>query len=71
MSDVKLGKFLLLLLLLPIAMATCSGDRFRYPCQDPDNWEQRQCKKPYCTANGTCPEDLEHYTKENAKGAIK
>ncbi len=23
------------------------------------------CKKPYCSANGTCPEDLTHYEKKN------
>ena len=58
MSDVKLGKFLLLLLLLPIAMATCSGDRFRYPCQDPNNWDDKMCQKPYCDVTRTCPEHV-------------
>lgn len=41
----------------------CS-DMYRYPCQNPDNWEHRVCKRPYCSANGTCPEDLTPYEKE-------
>ena len=49
------------LLLLPLLVA-CQ-ENYRYPCQDPENWDQKQCKKPYCGANGTCPEDLTHYEK--------
>ena len=33
-------------------------DRFRYPCQDPENWETKQCKRPYCAVTGTCPDQL-------------
>jgi hypothetical protein len=53
----------LALLILPL-LAACS-ENYRYPCQDPDNWEKKECKKPYCSANGTCPEDLTHYEKQN------
>jgi hypothetical protein len=31
---------------------------YRYPCQDPTNWESADCKPPICTASGTCPEDI-------------
>ena len=50
--------------LLPAALllAGC-GERYRYPCQNPENWDQKMCQKPFCTANGTCPEDLRHYEK--------
>jgi len=51
----------LLLLILPFLFA-CE-ENYRYPCQDPENWEKKECKKPYCSANGTCPEDLTHYEK--------
>lgn len=34
------------------------GDHFRYPCQDPENWEKKECKRPYCSATGTCPDQL-------------
>lgn len=54
------------LLLLPILLLVGCEERFRYPCQDPANWEEKYCKKPYCSANGTCPEDLTHYEKEKA-----
>ena len=50
-----------LLLLIPLLFA-CE-ERYRYPCQDPNNWNETICKKPYCSANGTCPEDLTHYEK--------
>ena len=56
------------LLLLPLLFA-CE-ENYRYPCQDPENWEQKQCKKPYCSANGTCPEDLTHYEKNKVNGQV-
>ena len=52
----------LALLILPLLVA-CS-ENYRYPCQDPDNWEKKECKRPYCSANGTCPEDLTPYEKD-------
>jgi len=33
-------------------------DRFRYDCQDPDNWEVPECQKPKCIASGYCTEYL-------------
>ena len=56
----------LCLLILPLLVA-CS-ENYRYPCQDPDNWEKKECKKPYCSANGTCPEDLTPYEKDKVGG---
>lgn len=58
MSDLKLMKWLLLLLLLPIGLAYFSGDRFRYPCQNPDNWDKPMCQKPLCDVTRTCPEHI-------------
>ena len=58
MDDKKLGKYLLLLLLFPLALAYCSGDRYRYPCQDPANWDKDYCKMPICDVNRTCPEHI-------------
>jgi hypothetical protein len=46
-----------------IGLVGCQ-ERYRYPCQDPENWDQQICKKPFCSANGTCPEDLTHYEKK-------
>jgi hypothetical protein len=53
--------------LMPLMFVlTGCGERYRYPCQDPENWNEKQCQKPYCSANGTCPEDLTHYEKNNS-----
>jgi len=59
-------RYLFLLLALPLLVA-CQ-ERYRYPCQDPDNWDKKECKKPFCSANGTCPEDLTPYEKDKAGG---
>jgi hypothetical protein len=40
-----------------LALSACQ-DRFRYFCQNPDNWDTRECKPPICTATGTCPDDV-------------
>jgi hypothetical protein len=58
MQDHRLVKFCLLLLALPLALAVCSGDRFRYPCQDPANWDKDICKMPRCDVTRTCPEHI-------------
>ena len=58
MSDIKLAKWLLVLLALPIIIAIFGGDRFRYPCQDPKNWDKEICQKPLCDVTRTCPEHV-------------
>lgn len=58
MHDLRLFKWLGLIVLLPIALAYCSGDRFRYPCQDPNNWDKQICQKPHCDVTRTCPEHV-------------
>ena len=58
MNDKKLIKYLAILLLLPIALAFFAGDRFRYPCQDPANWDKDFCKMPACDVRRECPEHI-------------
>jgi hypothetical protein len=41
-----------------LVLLTGCEDRFRYPCQNPANWNNTECKAPICTATGTCPEQL-------------
>ena len=36
----------------------CSSERFRYPCQDPANWDKDICKMPLCDVTRTCPEHI-------------
>ena len=57
-------KWLLWFVPLFFVLTGCE-ERYRYPCQDPEHWDEKQCKKPFCSANGTCPEDLTHYEKKN------
>ena len=58
MNDRKMVRWLLLLLLLPLGLSMCSEERFRYPCQDPANWDKEFCKMPLCDVNRTCPEHI-------------
>ena len=57
-SDKSLARWLFLLILLPVGLAAFSGDRFRYPCQDPENWDKKECQKPTCEVTRTCPEHI-------------
>lgn len=57
-SDVKLFKWLSLIILIPIIMAIFGGDKFRYPCQNPANWDKQMCKLPDCDVTRTCPQHI-------------
>lgn len=58
MDDKKLVKWLILLLALPLGLAIFGGDSFRYPCQNPANWDKEICQKPLCDVTRTCPEHV-------------
>lgn len=58
MNDLKLVRWLLILLILPLGLAMCSEERFRYPCQNPANWGKDFCQKPLCDVTRTCPEHV-------------
>jgi hypothetical protein len=58
MNDKKLLYAAIALLVLPLTLAFFGGDRFRYPCQDPDNWDKDFCKMPKCDVTRTCPEHI-------------
>lgn len=55
--DWKIVRNIMSTLSMCLALNAC-GDTFRYPCQDPKNWETAECKPPICTATGTCPDDV-------------
>ena len=57
-NDKKLVRWLGVLIVLPLALAIFGGDRFRYPCQDPANWDKEVCKMPLCDVTRTCPEQI-------------
>ena len=48
---------LVTLLILPLAGCGYQGF-YRYPCQNPDNWNNAECKPPICEASGTCTKDM-------------
>jgi hypothetical protein len=58
MNDKKMFKWLAVLIVLPLLLAVFGGDRFRYPCQDPKNWDKDFCQKPLCDVTRTCPEHV-------------
>lgn len=58
LDDRKLFLVAIALLALPLALAGFAGDRFRYPCQDPANWEKDMCKPPICDVTRTCPDHI-------------
>ena len=58
MNDKKMVKWFAFLIVLPLGLAIFGGDRFRYPCQDPTNWDKPVCQKPLCDVTRTCPEHV-------------
>ena len=58
MNDKTLFKLLGILLLIPIGFSMVSEESFRYPCQNPDNWDKEICKLPKCDVTRTCPEHI-------------
>jgi hypothetical protein len=41
------------------AFSGCGYDGvYRYPCQDPENWDAKECNPPLCRVDGTCWKDL-------------
>jgi hypothetical protein len=58
MNDKHLFWVLGVLLLIPIGFSMVSKETFRYPCQDPANWEKDICKMPLCDVTRTCPEHI-------------
>jgi hypothetical protein len=45
------------LILVLLALVGCE-DRYRYPCQNPDNFHKPDCQKPKCLFTQQCPEYL-------------
>jgi hypothetical protein len=47
-----------LILLSAVFLSGCFDDRYRYFCQNPDNFVHANCQKPKCLFTQTCPEYL-------------
>jgi hypothetical protein len=44
-------------LIILLALAGCEQS-YRYPCQNPDNWMNKECQKPVCEVNQTCADHI-------------
>jgi hypothetical protein len=47
-----------LVLILSLILVTGCEDRYRYFCQDPQNFQAKRCQKPDCQFTQDCPEYL-------------
>ena len=47
-----------MLVMLPLVMLAGCEQYYRYPCQNPVNWNKPMCHKPECEINKQCPEDI-------------
>lgn len=43
--------------LLVLLLVGCE-EFYRYPCQDPANWEKKECQRPTCEVDGECTDVL-------------
>lgn len=45
------------LIILPLILLAGCKYEYRYPCQDPINWDKEFCNNDVCKADGTCTKD--------------
>jgi hypothetical protein len=48
----------ILVAIVGLLLSGCLEDRYRYPCQNPDNFHAPDCQKPKCLFTQQCPEYL-------------
>lgn len=58
MNDIKLFKWLGLIMLIPVSFLFFTNDHFRYPCQNPENWTKDFCQRPQCEVTRSCPDHI-------------
>ena len=74
MTDGNLFKIALAVVLIPLLAAIIAtayqtnSVTFRYPCQDPANWDKDFCKMPLCDVTRTCPEHIFKGQNDPRKG---
>jgi hypothetical protein len=71
MNDKTLFKLLGILLVIPIGFSMVSTESFRYPCQNPENWDKQICKLPTCDVTRTCPEHIFKGQRDPRLGPLK
>lgn len=54
---ISIIKLTIATLTLPtVFILTGCEQRYRYPCQDVNNWSTPQCQKPLCEVHRECPD---------------
>lgn len=48
----------LVLFSFPIMSSCGYQGYYRYPCQDPENWENEECQRPLCEIGSGCSDEL-------------
>jgi hypothetical protein len=48
----------IILVIVALFLSGCFEDRYRYFCQNPENFVHPNCQKPKCLFTQTCPEYL-------------
>lgn len=44
---------------LALIVSGCGYDgHYRYECQDPEKWTDKECNPPMCRVDGACSKDL-------------
>jgi hypothetical protein len=51
-------KNIILVGIFSLFISGCLEDKYRYFCQNPDNFHAAQCQKPKCLFTQQCPEYL-------------
>jgi hypothetical protein len=63
-------KVALIMVTAPLAFVVAGCEqRYRYPCQDMNNWDKPECQKPRCEIHKDCPEDIFREEKFQTKPA--
>ena len=59
--------------LIPLFVMLLVGceERYRYACQDPANWNNKECQRPACEVDGQCTDELigKHAAEAQAESA--
>lgn len=57
--------------LIPLFVMLLVGceERYRYACQDPANWDKKECQHPACEVDGQCTDELIGKVAADAKNA--
>jgi hypothetical protein len=55
-ATMRVVKIAALIMILPAIMAAGCEQRYRYACQDPENWAEEYCQRPLCEVHRDCPD---------------